>query len=98
MSGRSKIYSDEWEFLPTDTIFLQTNSLFVRRDKLIVIKWKDKEEGEKSERVAENFIIISLIFTYLEVTKIIYCLLPFFLTKVDISWTTPPPPPWKKIP
>lgn len=43
MSGRSKIYSDEWEFL-------QTNSLFVRRDKLIVMKGKEREEGEKSER------------------------------------------------
>lgn len=63
MSGQSKIYSDEWEFAPTDNIFLQTNSLFVRRDKLIVIKGKEGE-NTKREREAENFIIISLIFTF----------------------------------
>lgn len=66
MSGQSKIYSDEWEFAPTDNIFLQTHSLFVRRDMLIVIKGKEREEGENTEREreAENFIIISLIFTF----------------------------------
>lgn len=63
MSGQSKIYSDEWEFAPTDNIFLQTNSLFVRRDKLIVIKGKEGE-NTKREREAEHFIIISLIFTF----------------------------------
>lgn len=63
MSGQSKIYSDEWEFAPTDNIFLQTNCLFVRRDKLIVIKGKEGE-NTKREREAENFIIISLIFTF----------------------------------
>lgn len=63
MSGQSKIYSDEWEFAPTDNIFLQTNSLFVRRDKLIVIKGKEGE-NTKREREAENVIIISLIFPF----------------------------------
>lgn len=54
MSGQSKIYSDEWEFAPTDNIFLQTKSLFVRRDKLIVIKGKEREEGENTEREREK--------------------------------------------
>lgn len=45
MFGRSNIYSDESEFVPTDNIFLQKYSLFVRRDKLIVITGKEGEEG-----------------------------------------------------
>lgn len=64
MFGRSKIYSDESEFEPTDSIFLQTYSLFVWRDKLIVITWKEREEGyremertrEKSERGQQKIL------------------------------------------